>query len=343
MYPSLPSTQAGKDEDNPSSVKDRSQSQTSSTKRSFFVQGMAHSLATGLAHTSLFRYFSTAESMPVQKAVLYYKTTRCLQSSCRSGDNCFYYHSSEDRRRPPFFGDFLAYSSQLCPAAAACPNGDSCYCTHNKFEVAFHPEQYKTKRCVEDCKRVHCPYAHSVGELRKQEALAIYSVSAHGSFAGLPQPGYGLFGTVKNVPKKLPLDIHTFKSKPCPCLEPHSQKQCIYFHTASDRRRVPVFYSYERCGLSKHSHCPLEDACPKSHNAVEQLYHPEKYKKKMCHEYPNKVGECDYGEFCSFAHAESELKIELIHEYEMDQNLSLIHICRCRRLLTCRSRWSPYH
>ena len=23
--------------------------------------------------------------------------------------------------------------------------------------------------------------------------------------------------------------------------------------------------------------------------------------------------------------------------------LSLIHIWRCRRLLTCRSRWSPYH
>eukprot|EP00826_Nyctotherus_ovalis_P032580 TRINITY_DN26252_c0_g1_i2.p2 TRINITY_DN26252_c0_g1~~TRINITY_DN26252_c0_g1_i2.p2 ORF type:complete len:141 (+),score=31.59 TRINITY_DN26252_c0_g1_i2:396-818(+) len=23
-------------------------------------------------------------------------------------------------------------------------------------------------------------------------------------------------------------------------------------------------------------------------------------------------------------------------------NLSLIHICRCRRLLTCRFRWSPY-
>eukprot|EP00826_Nyctotherus_ovalis_P043861 TRINITY_DN4676_c0_g1_i2.p1 TRINITY_DN4676_c0_g1~~TRINITY_DN4676_c0_g1_i2.p1 ORF type:complete len:185 (-),score=75.36 TRINITY_DN4676_c0_g1_i2:15-569(-) len=25
------------------------------------------------------------------------------------------------------------------------------------------------------------------------------------------------------------------------------------------------------------------------------------------------------------------------------KELSLIHICRCRRLLTCRSRWSPYH
>eukprot|EP00826_Nyctotherus_ovalis_P009777 TRINITY_DN1258_c0_g1_i1.p1 TRINITY_DN1258_c0_g1~~TRINITY_DN1258_c0_g1_i1.p1 ORF type:complete len:157 (+),score=25.67 TRINITY_DN1258_c0_g1_i1:108-578(+) len=26
-----------------------------------------------------------------------------------------------------------------------------------------------------------------------------------------------------------------------------------------------------------------------------------------------------------------------------EESLSLIHICRCRRLLTCRSRWSPYH
>ena len=26
-----------------------------------------------------------------------------------------------------------------------------------------------------------------------------------------------------------------------------------------------------------------------------------------------------------------------------NQRLSLIHIWRCRRLLTCRSRWSPYH
>ena len=33
------------------------------------------------------------------------------------------------------------------------------------------------------------------------------------------------------------------------------------------------------------------------------------------------------------------------HKKETDHSvaLSLIHICRCRRLLTCRSRWSPYH
>eukprot|EP00826_Nyctotherus_ovalis_P020451 TRINITY_DN16420_c0_g1_i1.p1 TRINITY_DN16420_c0_g1~~TRINITY_DN16420_c0_g1_i1.p1 ORF type:complete len:112 (+),score=29.97 TRINITY_DN16420_c0_g1_i1:515-850(+) len=28
---------------------------------------------------------------------------------------------------------------------------------------------------------------------------------------------------------------------------------------------------------------------------------------------------------------------------QMYGNLSLIHICRCRRYAVCRSRWSPYH
>ena len=32
-----------------------------------------------------------------------------------------------------------------------------------------------------------------------------------------------------------------------------------------------------------------------------------------------------------------------VNTYSGNWDLSLIHICRCRRLLTCRSRWSPYH
>eukprot|EP00826_Nyctotherus_ovalis_P012334 TRINITY_DN13250_c0_g1_i1.p1 TRINITY_DN13250_c0_g1~~TRINITY_DN13250_c0_g1_i1.p1 ORF type:complete len:120 (-),score=19.25 TRINITY_DN13250_c0_g1_i1:25-384(-) len=31
-----------------------------------------------------------------------------------------------------------------------------------------------------------------------------------------------------------------------------------------------------------------------------------------------------------------------MHSYTVS-NLSLIHICRCRRYAVCRSRWSPYH
>ena len=34
---------------------------------------------------------------------------------------------------------------------------------------------------------------------------------------------------------------------------------------------------------------------------------------------------------------------EIFYVYGLNVDLSLIHICRCRRRLRCRSRWSPYH
>ena len=37
------------------------------------------------------------------------------------------------------------------------------------------------------------------------------------------------------------------------------------------------------------------------------------------------------------------LSTEIIEVTLDDQNLSLIHIWRCRRYAVCRSRWSPYH
>eukprot|EP00826_Nyctotherus_ovalis_P021670 TRINITY_DN17039_c0_g1_i2.p1 TRINITY_DN17039_c0_g1~~TRINITY_DN17039_c0_g1_i2.p1 ORF type:complete len:156 (-),score=39.55 TRINITY_DN17039_c0_g1_i2:14-481(-) len=36
-------------------------------------------------------------------------------------------------------------------------------------------------------------------------------------------------------------------------------------------------------------------------------------------------------------------KNEGFSPYFENDNLSLIHICRCRRYAVCRSRWSPYH
>eukprot|EP00826_Nyctotherus_ovalis_P041066 TRINITY_DN40_c0_g1_i13.p1 TRINITY_DN40_c0_g1~~TRINITY_DN40_c0_g1_i13.p1 ORF type:complete len:109 (-),score=1.88 TRINITY_DN40_c0_g1_i13:13-339(-) len=32
-----------------------------------------------------------------------------------------------------------------------------------------------------------------------------------------------------------------------------------------------------------------------------------------------------------------------VDQHQNVQDLSLIHICRCRRIERCRSRWSPYH
>ena len=44
-------------------------------------------------------------------------------------------------------------------------------------------------------------------------------------------------------------------------------------------------------------------------------------------------------DFPMFAKNEEENRLEALHH----PFLSLIHIWRCRRLDTCRSRWSPYH
>ena len=48
--------------------------------------------------------------------------------------------------------------------------------------------------------------------------------------------------------------------------------------------------------------------------------------------------------FCSFSEAVKKYP-ELVKKYlgSVVPYLSLIHICRCRRIERCRSRWSPYH
>eukprot|EP00826_Nyctotherus_ovalis_P048440 TRINITY_DN570_c0_g2_i1.p1 TRINITY_DN570_c0_g2~~TRINITY_DN570_c0_g2_i1.p1 ORF type:complete len:212 (+),score=47.87 TRINITY_DN570_c0_g2_i1:518-1153(+) len=50
-------------------------------------------------------------------------------------------------------------------------------------------------------------------------------------------------------------------------------------------------------------------------------------KRPECNPSVSYLSICDYGEAV----------------FGQEYILSLIHICRCRRLLTCRSRWSPYH
>lgn len=60
--------------------------------------------------------------------------------------------------------------------------------------------------------------------------------------------------------------------------------------------------------------------CQFSHNYIEFLYHPSKYKTKFCSLYPNSISKCTYGNFCSFAHHESELQISLLHNLEFDED-----------------------
>jgi hypothetical protein len=64
--------------------------------------------------------------------------------------------------------------------------------------------------------------------------------------------------------------------------------------------------------------------CDKSHNKVESFYHPTKFKTKFCSHFnldilKNDVKNCSYGKYCSFAHSEEEIRIELIHRLNKNE------------------------
>ena len=67
---------------------------------------------------------------------------------------------------------------------------------------------------------------------------------------------------------------------------------------------------------------------------VEEFYHPEKYKAKFCGSYTDKSGICKYGSYCSFAHSEAEISVDLIDKYERDADFYMFHF---------KTAWCPYN
>lgn len=122
--------------------------------------------------------------------------------------------------------------------------------------------------------------------------------------------------------KYLVLDY--FKVLPCTLKTQHNHKQCQFYHYPKDRRRQTIFYSSDLCYyIENNLVCPCGDQCLKSHSCVEQLYRPEKYKMKFCSQYPGNVVNCEYGDFCSFAHEETEIQIELLHRLDKNKDFFL--------------------
>jgi hypothetical protein len=134
------------------------------------------------------------------------------------------------------------------------------------------------------------------------------------------------------------IDLNTFKSQPCKSSFQHNPKKCFYYHEAKkDRRRALGTYTSEICSViangGSNFDCPLGDSCSKSHNRVEEFYHPEKYKVKFCSSYPYKVDTCDYGDMCAFAHSESEVTVDLLDKFEVDDDFYMFHF---------KTMWCPY-
>lgn len=132
------------------------------------------------------------------------------------------------------------------------------------------------------------------------------------------------------------LDLSSFKTQPCSLKSQHNYKTCFFYHNSKDRRRMGSFYSADLCEFAEKNieMCPLGDFCTKSHNRLEQLYHPGKYKTKFCSNFPRSIQNCEYGIYCSFAHNENEILIDLIHNYDYDEDFFLFHY---------KTTWCPFN
>lgn len=117
------------------------------------------------------------------------------------------------------------------------------------------------------------------------------------------------------------LDLDYFKVHRCGREEQHNFKRCVYFHNELDRRRDPRKWDYgsELCPAVRQGElCAYGDRCDYAHTKVEQAYHPSKYRNKFCINYPANVEACPYSSYCSYAHHEDEIRVELIHNYKRD-------------------------
>lgn len=131
------------------------------------------------------------------------------------------------------------------------------------------------------------------------------------------------------------LELSNFKLKPCPHNTQHNHKQCPFYHNLKDRKRPGNFYSSDLCEYAENpENCPDGEMCLKAHNRVEQLYKPEKYKTKFCSHYPHSLQLCEYGTFCSFAHNEHDITIDLIHNFEYDDDFYMFHF---------KTVWCPFN
>ncbi len=125
------------------------------------------------------------------------------------------------------------------------------------------------------------------------------------------------------------LELEFFKTNPCNKTSQHNHKQCINYHNPKDRRRPGNFYSSELCNSvdqeSFAMKCAFGDVCTSSHNKVEAFYKPDKYKTKFCTYYPYNCRNCDYDDYCCFAHSEEDIMIELLHNMEYNEDFYIFY------------------
>jgi hypothetical protein len=199
--------------------------------------------------------------------------------------DCFFFHSSQDRRRPPLSQDMvsLAYAKNMCPNVQKCANSH-CPFAHNLYEQAYHPQnisntlknqmQAKISNDITASALgipglggpsypIHAPPGltenmrnNGFGSLGKSWVLGCESTKQMNETRA-PAPRGEVSGLSADSPwlEKNYFLAH-FKVHKCNSTQTHDQKTCPMFHRSSDCRRNP--FTDEACtSLAYH-----QELCP---------------------------------------------------------------------------------
>jgi hypothetical protein len=176
-------------------------------------------------------------------------------------------------------------------------------------------------------------------QAQQSSAFQIPSYQSFSSLDSVPTQMQQLFGSkpgsMQTSTGVTHINLALFKIFPCEKIHKHNQRQCVFFHNNKDKKRHKLTYSTDMCPfLEAGQQCLSDENCLYSHNRVEQLYRPEKYKSKFCSFYPNSLEKCEYGPFCSFAHSEEEIKIPLLHRIVPDDDFFMFYF---------KTVWCPFN
>lgn len=206
-----------------------------------------------------------------------YKIEPCENDSCDGNKKlCPYYHSKSDKRRSL---KEIGYSPQMCQFGKNCLK-KKCNKAHNKYEINYHPNNYRRKYCknifnLQDCQyKLYCSKAHSTCDV-KVELL---------NFMDFDDDFF----------------LFKFKTEFCPINWEHNYQKCVYAHSWEDFRRniIKIPYSQNPCDENDNEDemCANLGHCQYSHGWFESNYHPLNYKKSRCDH-----DTCDRT-FCPFLH-----------------------------------------
>lgn len=192
-----------------------------------------------------------------------FKTEQCQKSkSCENQNQCFYYHSNQDKRRPP---SEVQYSSALCEFGVHCTKRKTCPFSHNSFEQDYLPSRYRRKYCTHMLKSEKCPFgefcahAHSDSELKVE---LIHTMERDDDFF-----------------------LFKYKTEFCPILLDHNIDKCIYGHSWDDYRRDIMKFPYgiNFCPkIQANGECEKGMRCNDAHSTNEIEFHPLNYKRNAC-------------------------------------------------------------